>query len=85
MTGPMNSFGLAVGRGSVIPAAAVPRPCRRWGRQHRWRRLNRSFCIPTVTVHCTVTRETRKKPSRREKYWVSDAGTGVAHPLNDRF
>ena len=29
----------------------------------------------------TVTPIRRIKPSRREKYWVSDAGTGVAHPL----
>ena len=60
----------------IGPSRAVVRSLRRGGGP-----LNRSFCIPTVTVHCTVTRETRKKPSRREKYWVSDPGTGVAHPL----
>ena len=32
------------------------------------------------TVHCNVALIRRIQPSRREKYWVSDPGTGVAHP-----
>ena len=32
------------------------------------------------TVQCNVALSGRIQPSRREKYWVSDPGTGVAHP-----
>ena len=32
------------------------------------------------TVHCNVALIRRIQPSRRETYWVSDPGTGVAHP-----
>ena len=32
------------------------------------------------TVHCNVAPIRRIQPSRRETYWVSDPGTGVAHP-----
>ena len=34
------------------------------------------------TVQCDVAPIRRIQPFRREKYWVSDPGTGVAHPLN---
>ena len=36
-----------------------------------------------VHVNATCQRDHRIKPSRREKHWVSDARTGVAHPPTD--